>query len=227
MAQIGESQAKTGCAKCAGAHVAAKPSSSLMQRNAEKSALSHPKVPALNRRQIFGRIGGSLNASFCQIRSSLLSKWYVTSFNVDTMDTIDQRLITCLRHNARRSISDLSLELGLSRATVRARINRLERDRDILGYSVVVKGDADASPVRGIMLIEIEGRSTDQVIKALSGFAEIVAIHTTNGRWDLVVESGASDLMALDVALRRIRLLPAIKASETNLLLSTSRSVRT
>ncbi len=142
------------------------------------------------------------------------------------MDDTDRRLIACLRHDARRSISDLALELGLSRATVRARINRLERDRDILGYSVVVKGDADASPVRGIMMIEIEGRSTDQVIRALSGCPEITAIHTTNGRWDLLAEIGAPDLTALDTVLRRIRLLPAIRASETNLLLSTSRSIR-
>jgi DNA-binding Lrp family transcriptional regulator len=142
------------------------------------------------------------------------------------LDDVDQRLIACLRHDARRSISDLAQELGLSRATVRARINRLERNRDILGYSVIVRGDADASPVRGIMMIEIEGRSTDQVIKALSGFSEIMAIHTTNGRWDLLIEFGAQDLTALDAVLRRIRLLPAIRASETNLLLSTSRSVR-
>ncbi len=142
------------------------------------------------------------------------------------MDTIDQRLISCLRHDARRSISDLAVELGLSRATVCARVSRLEKDRDILGYSVVVKGDIDALPVRGIMMIEIEGRSTDQVIKGLSGFAEIVAVHTTNGRWDLVVEIGTPDLTAFDSVLRRIRLLPAIRVSETNLLLSTSCSTK-
>jgi DNA-binding Lrp family transcriptional regulator len=146
---------------------------------------------------------------------------------MEAMDAIDQSLIACLRHDARRSISDLALELGISRATIRARIARLEKDREILGYSVVVKSDADASPVRGIMMIEIEGRSTDQVIQALSGFPEIVAIHTTNGRWDLVAEIGAPDLTGFDAVLRRVRLLPAIRVSETNLLLSTSRSTRT
>jgi DNA-binding Lrp family transcriptional regulator len=142
------------------------------------------------------------------------------------MDATDQRLIASLRHDGRRSISDLATELGLSRATVRARIDRLERNREILGYGVIVKGDADAMPVRGIMMIEIEGRSTDQVIQALSGFPEIVAIHTTNGRWDLVAELAAQDLAAFDGVLRRIRLLPAIRVSETSLLLSTSRSRR-
>jgi DNA-binding Lrp family transcriptional regulator len=140
------------------------------------------------------------------------------------LDEIDRRLITSLRSNARRSLSDLGLELGLSRATVRARLDRLEKSREILGYSVVVKADADTGAVRGVMLIEIEGRSTDTVIRALSGFPEITAIHTTNGRWDLIVELRAADLAALDTVLRHIRLLPSIRTSETNLLLSTQRS---
>ena len=40
------------------------------------------------------------------------------------MDELDERLITLLRHDARRSISDLAMDLGVSRATVRARILR-------------------------------------------------------------------------------------------------------
>ena len=44
-----------------------------------------------------------------------------------TMDTLDERLVTLLRHDARRSVSDLAVDLGVSRATVRARMERLER----------------------------------------------------------------------------------------------------
>ncbi len=43
------------------------------------------------------------------------------------MADIEQRLLTLLRHDGRRSISDLAGELGVSRATVRARIERMER----------------------------------------------------------------------------------------------------
>jgi DNA-binding Lrp family transcriptional regulator len=139
------------------------------------------------------------------------------------MDDLDRRLITCLRHDARRSVSDLALELGVSRATVRARIDRLERHGILLGYTVVVKGDAEVAPVRGIMSLEIEGRTTDAVVRALSGFPEVAAIHSTNGRWDIILELRSADLAELDAVLRRIRLVPAVKASETNLLLSTLR----
>lgn len=142
------------------------------------------------------------------------------------MADYDQQLLTLLRHNGRRSISDLAAELGLSRATVRARIERMERDGDIVGYTVILRADAIAMPVRGIMLIEVEGRAADRIVDVLGGFPEISAVHTTNGKWDLVVELGTNSLTDLDAVLRRIRLIPGITASETNLLLATPRSTR-
>ena len=140
------------------------------------------------------------------------------------MDHLDERLITLLRHNGRRSVSDLALELGASRATVRARMERLEHSGAVLGYTVILRADAVELPVRGIMMVEIEGQMGDRVIRALGGFAEVSEIHTTNGRWDLVVELGAATLTDFDNVLRRIRLIPGITGSETSLLLATPRS---
>jgi DNA-binding Lrp family transcriptional regulator len=142
------------------------------------------------------------------------------------MDDLDQTLITLLRHNGRRSISDLAHETGASRATVRARIERLERTGDIVGYTVILRADAVSLPVRGITLIEVEGRAKDRVVDVLGGYPEVSAIHTTNGKWDLLIEIGAQNLTDLDALLGRIRLIPGVTASETNLLLATPRSTR-
>lgn len=142
------------------------------------------------------------------------------------MDELDHRLITLLRHNGRRSISDLALELNVARATIRNRIERLEQAGEIIGYTVILKSDTVALPVRGIMMIEVEGHSADKVIRALGGFPEISAIHTTNGRWDLVAELGTLTLTDFDAILRRIRLIPGVTNSETSLLLATPRSTR-
>ena len=142
------------------------------------------------------------------------------------MDDLDQRLVTLLRHNARRSISFLAGELSVSRATVRTRMERLEQNGEIVGYTVILRADAVDLPVRGIILIRIEGHSTARVIRALGGYPEVSAIHTTNGRWDLVVELGAASLADLDAVLHRIRMIPGITGSETSLLLATPRSTK-
>ena len=137
------------------------------------------------------------------------------------MDDVDLRLISALRRDARRSVSDLALEIGVSRATIRARLDKLIASGQITGFTVQLRSDLQEHTIRAIMLIEIEGKSTDQVVNRLSGIPEVRAIHATNGRWDLVVELGTADLPSFDDTLRRIRLVEGISATETNLLLST------
>ncbi len=140
------------------------------------------------------------------------------------MDEIDQKIIAILRRNARASVSDLALELKISRSTVRARMERLKSAGDILGYTVVLRGDVFEQPVRGIMMIKIEGKGTQRIVDHLYKMTEVTALHTTNGKWDLIVEMGTDTLVHFDDILRRIRLIDGISASETNLLLSTKRT---
>ncbi len=140
------------------------------------------------------------------------------------MDGIDQRLISALRHDARASLSDLALELGVSRTTVRARIERLRNSGVILGFSVVLKGDAVRDPVRGLMMLGIEGRGTERIIRQLNGLSQVRACHTTNGRWDVIVEIGTTTLEELDAVLAQIRRFDGVAHSETSLLLSTRKT---
>lgn len=139
------------------------------------------------------------------------------------MDKTDERLVSALRHDARASLSDLAIQLKLSRTTVRARIERLQARGDILGFTVVVKEDVLRDPVRGLMMIGIEGRGANRITRQLQGIAEVRAIHSTNGRWDLIVELGTETLETLDKALTKIRTFDGIVSSETNLLLSTKK----
>ena len=142
------------------------------------------------------------------------------------MDDVDQRLISALRHDARAALSDLALTLGVSRTTVRGRIEKLRRAGEIVGFSVVLKGDVAQDPVRGLMMIGIEGRGTDRILRQLAGFPAVRAVHSTNGRWDLIVEIGTATLEELDQVLAHIRKFDGIAHSETSLLLSTKKASR-
>ena len=137
------------------------------------------------------------------------------------MDDTDRKIIAYLRKNARASLSELAAQAGVTRATVRARMARMEDAGDVLGYQVVLKGDVTQDPVRGLMMLAIEGRGTDRITRQLTGFRDVRAVHSTNGRWDLIVEIGTDSLEALDKILTQIRRLEGVSASETNLLLAT------
>ena len=140
------------------------------------------------------------------------------------MDDLDRKLISALRHDARASLSDLALLLGVSRTTVRGRIERLRGRGDIVGFTVVLRQDAHRDAVRGLMMIGIEGRGAERVTRQLGGLPEVRAIHSTNGRWDLIVELGTETLEALDAVLARIRKFEGVATSETSLLLSTRKA---
>ena len=143
---------------------------------------------------------------------------------VTEMDDIDRSLISALRHDARASLSDLAAALGVSRTTIRSRIERLQRSGEIVGFTVVLKADAARDPVRGLMMLGIEGRGTDRILRQLNGLSAVRASHTTNGRWDIIVEMGAETLEEFDRVLSQIRRMDGIVSSETNLLLSTRKS---
>lgn len=140
------------------------------------------------------------------------------------MDKTDEKLIAALRRSARASLSDLAYELGVSRTTVRVRLEKLQRDGDILGFSVVLREDTLRDPIRGLMMLGIEGRGTKRIERQLQGLSEVRAVHSTNGRWDLIVELGTDTLEALDAALTRIRTFDGVSTSETSILLSTRKT---
>lgn len=140
------------------------------------------------------------------------------------MTEMDEKLIGALRHDARASLSQLASMLGWSRATVRARLTKLQESGEIVGFSVVLKNDLIRDPVRGLMMIAIEGRGTDRIIRQLSSMPEMRQVHSTNGRWDVIVEIGTQTLEEFDNVLFRVRRLEGITSSETSLLLATRKT---
>lgn len=135
------------------------------------------------------------------------------------LDLLDQRLIALLRTDARLPIATLAARLGVTRATARARLDRLRRDGVIAGFTVLLGTEAEGGGVRAVTMIEVDGRHAESVIRRLSGLPEIRRLHTTNGRWDIVAEIEAGTLAEFDALLRTIRQLDGIANSETSILL--------
>ena len=63
---------------------------------------------------------------------------------------------------------------------------------------MLTRGDVSALPVRGMMMIAIEGRGTERITARLLGMPEVQAVHSTNGRWDVIAEIGVRTLEEFD-----------------------------
>jgi DNA-binding Lrp family transcriptional regulator len=139
---------------------------------------------------------------------------------VADLSDLDRRLLAALREDGRAPVAGLARQLGVTRATVTSHLDRLVADDVIVGFTVRVRDESAAGGVRAVSLIEVEGRSTDDVIRRLRGFPEIGSMHSTNGAWDLVAEHTTADLVTFDRLLNRIRSVPGIINSQTSLLLT-------
>lgn len=140
--------------------------------------------------------------------------------NKHIYDSLDRELIGLLRNDGRAPLSKLAETLKVSRGTVQNRLDRLQASGAILGFTIRVRDDYGLDAIRAIMLIEVVGKSTSQVIHSLRGLPELTTIHTTNGNWDLIAEIQTASLAEFDRVLRDVRVIDGVLNSETSLLLS-------
>jgi len=139
------------------------------------------------------------------------------------LDDTDQRLIALLRQNARLPTATLAAKLGVSRGTVANRLRRLEDAQVISGYTVQLQPRAEPAHIRAWMGVQVDGNQTREVVAHLLGEPGLVALHDTNGRWDLLAELRAGSTAELSQVLERVRLIKGIRHTETSILLASYR----
>ncbi|RMH48447.1 MAG: Lrp/AsnC family transcriptional regulator [Alphaproteobacteria bacterium] len=137
------------------------------------------------------------------------------------MDDTDKQLLSLLGANARASVSTLARRLGVARSTVQARLERLERSGTIAGYTVRLGDAARAERIRATVLIQLEPRATPQVLRRLQPMTAVERVHTTSGRFDLILEVAADTTRDLDAILDEIGAVPGVRSSESLIHLST------
>jgi DNA-binding Lrp family transcriptional regulator len=138
------------------------------------------------------------------------------------MDTVDQRIVALLRENARRSFKDIGDAVHLTAPAVKRRVDRLEREGVILGYTAVVDPRAHGWHAEAFVDLFCEGNMPGEAIKrAVEGEAGVVSAHTVAGEASALLHVMAEDTQDLESALERIRATDGISRTVTEVVLST------
>lgn len=137
------------------------------------------------------------------------------------MDRIDQHILRLLAANARIPVSKLSSELKIARSTVQARLERLERNGSISGYTVKLGAALNQGRIKATVLLSVEPKTQPAVISRLKVLPEVEAAHTTSGRFDLLLQVAANTTDELDRVLDKIGEIQGVKSSESLIHLST------
>lgn len=137
------------------------------------------------------------------------------------MDDLDRNILTLLRADARLSLATLARRLKVARSTLQARLERLETNGTIAGYTVRLGEGADPNRLRATVLLTIEPRTQAALISRLKSIAEVERVFTTSGRVDLLLQIACPNTQVLDQVLDQIGAMTGVHNSESLIHLST------
>jgi DNA-binding Lrp family transcriptional regulator len=138
------------------------------------------------------------------------------------MDRTDRSIVALLRENARRSFLDIGHHVHLSAPAVKRRVDRLERDGVLLGYTAVVDPRAFGWHAEAFVDLYCEGSMPAEAIKrAAERESSVVSAHTVAGEASALLHVMAQDTKDLELALERIRATQGVTRTVTEVVLST------
>jgi len=137
------------------------------------------------------------------------------------MDDLDQKLLAALAADSSTSTSRLARRFKVARSTVQARIERMEATGIIGGYTVKLGKVGLARRIKATVLVNVEPRESAGVVQRLRAMPEVEVVHTTTGRYDLILQVAADTTTALDEVLDRVGMVAGVRNSESLIHLTT------
>lgn len=138
------------------------------------------------------------------------------------MDEIDQRIVALMREDARRSFKDIGRRVSLSAPAVKRRVDRLEEDGVIKGYTTTVDHSAFGWNAHAFVELFCEGRmSGTEVRDAVMAHPEVESAYTVAGSPSAIIHLRAEDNQHLEETLERIRETDGVLRTQTQIVLST------
>ena len=137
------------------------------------------------------------------------------------MDDLDRGILAQLSADARMSLAVLARRLKVARSTVQARLERLEANGTIAGYTLKMGQAGQKRRIQATVLLTIEPRAQANILMRLKNIPEVERVNTTSGRFDLLLLISAPDTCVLEDALDKVGALTGVRSSESLIHLST------
>lgn len=137
------------------------------------------------------------------------------------MDRIDRELLALLSEDSRRSTSELSRRLDVSRSTVQGRIDRLRRSGVIERFTVDLGDEYQTGLIKAHVLIKLDQALTGRAQVRLKQLPEVTAIFAVSGEYDMIAVVAAESTGELNTLLDNIAALEGIERTNSSVILET------
>jgi DNA-binding Lrp family transcriptional regulator len=137
------------------------------------------------------------------------------------MDAIDEKLLLALRENGRASTARLARLVGRSRTSVQSRIERLEKQGIIAGYTALLAPEHSLGAVRAHVMIKVGPKEARAVTAALRAIGQVRVLHSVSGEVDLIAVAATASVAEMDQVIDRIGALDGVERTTSSIILST------
>jgi DNA-binding Lrp family transcriptional regulator len=137
------------------------------------------------------------------------------------LDGLDVALLAAMREQPRAGVLELSRSLGVARATVQARVRRLEEGGVVTGYGPDLDLAAAGFGVRAFVTLEIAQGGLDEAARDLAAVPGVVEAHAVTGAGDVMCTVAAASHEQLQETLLAISRSAVVVRSTSVVALST------
>lgn len=137
------------------------------------------------------------------------------------LDGLDVALIAALREQPRVGVLELSRSLGVARATVQARVQRMEDAGVVTGYGPDIDVTAAGFGVRAFITLEISQGGLEQATADLTAVPGIVEAYAVTGAGDVMCTVAAASHEGLQDTLLAISRSTVVARTTSVVVLST------
>lgn len=149
---------------------------------------------------------------------------------VMAFDEKQREIMRVLQMDAKKSLRDISDELGYPLSTVYSRILKMEEDGIIDGFKTVFNAEKIGLSTTAFILIRVRFRDSGskesyefrEIAARLAKISEIQEVHLMAGDWDIIIKFRAVDTKAVgDFVMDRLRTIEGIERSLTCMVFDT------
>lgn len=134
------------------------------------------------------------------------------------MDEIDIRLLQLLQKNARSSLKALAKEVHMSSPAVSARVERLEREGIIRGYTAEIDAQKMGFHILAYIHLDLAPERRPEFIAFAEGCGNVIECSCVTGAYSMLLKVGYPSTQELDALIGRLQ---EFGRTETQIVFST------
>lgn len=142
------------------------------------------------------------------------------------MDNIDYKILKILQKNARETAPNISKEIHLSVSAVIERIRKLEENKIIKEYTIIVDEKRTGNAMTALMEVSLSNpKYFDGFANAIRGMDTIVSCYYQTGEFDLLLKICCESGDELEQIHRDIMSLDGVSDTRTHVVLKNVKNI--